>query len=126
MAASLRKKLELAENPTTPLRPSATSLLEPSLTIIGHDHKVYYACPTLTAGKGGVTILGPDGKFADLSTRSVQGIFKLIRFCAGILDYGYQVHKESGQEGGGALWDEYLGRIVGDVGTQVVRGRSGG
>lgn len=131
MAASLRKKMELASKafsrtvvleidpasdsgvcyPTTPLPPSPTALLEPALTIIGHEHRIYYACPSSAAGNGDITILGPDEKFANLSTRSVQGIFRLIRLYGSILDYGYQMDEGNGDEGEVGLWSEYLGRI---------------
>jgi hypothetical protein len=109
MAASLRKKVELArkafvtsisesepasnsayggdskvtENPYIDADdPSIAALLEPALTIIGHEHKIYYAYPS--SATGDVTILGPDEKFTNLSTRSIQGIFKLISFYATI------------------------------------------
>ncbi|PVH97236.1 hypothetical protein DM02DRAFT_658470 [Periconia macrospinosa] len=115
MAASLRKKMELArtaslESPGSESEPasnsraghdsnenqnlddnaddpSITALLEPSLAVIGYEHKIYYPYPSFATGD--ITILGPDEKFANLSTRAVQGIFKLIRFYATILDYGY-------------------------------------
>ena len=103
MAASLRKKMDLARTPLfkvivsqfgvgnrTPLIPAPTALLEPALTIIGHEHKVYYAYPS-SEENGNITILGPDEKLADLSTRSVEGIFKLIRLYGSILNYGSHV-----------------------------------
>lgn len=77
--------------------------------MIGNEHKVYYACVS-SSRDGAITILGPDEKFTNLSTRSVEGIFKLAKFYAGVLDYGYQT--EDGDEGEEGLWGEYLGRIV--------------
>ncbi|KAH8726886.1 hypothetical protein GQ44DRAFT_770815 [Phaeosphaeriaceae sp. PMI808] len=134
MAASLRKKMELARraflrttvpeselishpevrhesNATQNLDinaddPSITALLEPAFTIVGHEHKIYYAYPSST--QGDVTILGPDEKFgADLSTRTVQGIFKLISLYATILDYGYPSETMNRQETDGGT----LGRL---------------
>jgi hypothetical protein len=147
MAASLRKKMELArsafietpgsesesvstfavghdangvQNPNTNEDdPSVTALLEPALTIIGHEHKIYYAYPT--SATGDITILGPDEKFTNLSTRSVQGIFKLISFYATILDYGYRVEMNSGQDSNGGLWGDYLEKIITKVGSGIYR-----
>jgi hypothetical protein len=142
MAASLRKKMELArkafpetgtsatnttsdsgvgydvneppvEESIAPLLPpSLTALLEPALTVIGHEHKVYYACVSSAVDDGNITILGPDEEFTKLSTRSVEGIFKLIKFYAGLLDYGYRADGESEHEGEKGLWGEYMGRIA--------------
>jgi hypothetical protein len=146
MAASLRKKMELArrafgtlvsesesasssgvrldfnetENPDVNANdPSITALLEPALTIVGHEHKIYYAYPSSTTGD--ITILGPDEKFTNLSTRSVQGIFKLISFYATILDYGYRAEVNSGQEGDGGLWSDYLKKVIKEVGSDIYR-----
>jgi hypothetical protein len=88
VAASLRKKMELAKrafasmsasqsksdsgpgsetdhesNETQPTStstecPSFTALLEPALAIVGHEHKLYYAYPSSVHGD--VTILGSD------------------------------------------------------------------
>ncbi|KAF2254344.1 hypothetical protein BU26DRAFT_136771 [Trematosphaeria pertusa] len=147
MAASLRKKMELArrasfgipvsesesasnsgvshdsneiKNPDNNADdPSITALLEPALTIIGHEHKIYYAYPS--SATGDITILGPDEKFTNLSTRSVQGIFKLISFYATILDYGYRAQLDSGQESDGGLWGDYLEKIVKEVSKCIYR-----
>ncbi|KAF1968775.1 hypothetical protein BU23DRAFT_540797 [Bimuria novae-zelandiae CBS 107.79] len=148
MAASLRKKMELVrkafpttsvsetditsdsgvgynaneqtiEDPIAPLPPSPTALLEPALTVIGHEHKVYYACISSAVEDGNIAILGPDEKFTNLSTRSVQGIFKLIKFYAGILDYGYGADRESEHKGKEELWGEYIGRIARAVSAMV-------
>lgn len=99
--------------------PSITALLEPALTIIGHEHKIYYAYPS--SATGDITILGPDEKFTNLSTRSVQGIFKLISFYATILDYGYRAQLDSGQESDGGLWGDYLEKIVKEVSKCIYR-----
>lgn len=144
MAASLRKKMELArrafgtlvsesetasspevgldfneiENPNVNVDGlSITALLEPALAIIGHEHKIYYAYPSSVTGD--VTILGPDEKFTNLSTRSVQGIFKLVSFYAAILGYGYEVDMDSGQELVGGLWGDYLEKAIKEVGRST-------
>lgn len=122
MAASLRKKAELAgragfeetvhdveaivsasevdgnadnlhaDNPNPnprsdkEIQPAANVLPEPALSIIGHDHFVYYA---YLDSIGNTRILGPDtNKFTDLSTRSIRGIFALLRLYGRILEYG--------------------------------------
>jgi hypothetical protein len=147
MAAGLRKKMELArrafsgtpasesepvsnsglghdldetQNPSINANdPSITALLEPALAIIGHEHKIYYAYPS--SATGDITILGPDEKFTNLSTRSVQGIFKLLSFYATILDYGYRGEMESGQESEGGLWGDYLEKAIKEVGRGIYR-----
>lgn len=123
MAASLRKKMELARlafpmsdvpltlgtqadnaatvNDKVVANVSPMHLLEPALAIIGNEHKVYYAYPTSTAGD--VTLLGPDDRFAVLTTRSVQGIFKLVQFYGRLLEWGFDggtsTHIERGLSG---------------------------
>jgi hypothetical protein len=49
----------------TPPIPVPAALLEPALTIIGHEHKVYYACPSSAEENGNITILGLDKRLAD-------------------------------------------------------------
>ncbi|CAN9171321.1 unnamed protein product [Alternaria alternata] len=131
MAASLRKKMELArlafptsDLPSTPddATDSATistdkglttfqssHLLEPAITIIGNEHKIYYAYPSSL--KGDVTVLGPDEKFASLSTRSVQGIFKLVRFYGRMLAWGVDEEATTNMQGAG-LWDAFLSPVL--------------
>ncbi|RMD39683.1 hypothetical protein DV735_g5444, partial [Chaetothyriales sp. CBS 134920] len=103
MAASLRKKMELAsrafpsesepghdsngtESDINAGDRAITALLEPAVTINGHEHRIYYAYPSSPTGD--ITILGPDEQLTNLSTRSVQGIFKLLKVYATILAYG--------------------------------------
>ncbi|CAN9196174.1 unnamed protein product [Alternaria alternata] len=131
MAASLRKKMELARLafPTSdlPLTPEdaadnatistdkglttfqSSHLLEPAITIIGNEHKIYYAYPSSL--KGDVTVLGPDEKFASLSTRSVQGIFKLVRFYRRMLAWGVDEEATTNMQGTG-LWDAFLSPVL--------------
>jgi hypothetical protein len=131
MAASLRKKMELARLafPTSdlPLTPEdaadnatistnkglttfqSSHLLEPAITIIGNEHKIYYAYPSSL--KGDVTVLGPDEKFASLSTRSVQGIFKLVRFYGRMLAWGVNEEATTNMQEAG-LWDAFLSPVL--------------
>ena len=56
-------------------------MVEPALTIVGHEHSVYYAFPRedLVSGRSGMYILGPDlDRFERLSTDSIRGIFRLV------------------------------------------------
>ncbi|CAI9635604.1 unnamed protein product [Alternaria burnsii] len=131
MAASLRKKMELArlafptsDLPSTPDDATdsaiistdkglttfqSSHLLEPAITIIGNEHKIYYAYPSSL--KGDVTVLGPDEKFASLSTRSVQGIFKLVRFYGRMLAWGVDEEATTNMQGAG-LWDAFLSPVL--------------
>lgn len=150
MAASLRKKMELVKRgffKTTVLGDETTfnstvsrdsdaiqdpdvnandcsieALLEPALAIIGNEHKIYYAYPSSVTGN--ITILGPDENFTNLSTRSVQGIFKLMSFYATILDYGYQ-EMNSGQELERGLWGDYMRKVTEAVGSLMEGSGSG-
>lgn len=83
---------------------SIDALLEPGSTMIGHEHKIYYAYPS--SAKGDTTVLGPDEMFLNLSTRSPQGICKLIVMYSIILDYGYAT------EAGEGLWNGYLRKVI--------------
>ncbi|KAF5843981.1 hypothetical protein GGP41_003160 [Bipolaris sorokiniana] len=131
MAASLRKKMELARLafPTSDLSLTqedaadnaiistdkglttfqSSYLLEPAITIIGNEHKIYYAYPSSL--KGDVTVLGPDERFSSLSTRSVQGIFKLVRFYGRMLAWGVDEEATSGMQAAG-LWDAFLSPVL--------------
>jgi len=100
IAASLRKKQELALVTQTPLELSA--MVEPALTIVGHEHSIYYAYPRkdLMYGKSGIHILGPDrDRFERLSTQSIRGVFRLLKFYGNLLKYGMD-EKEDGYWGG--------------------------
>lgn len=106
IAASLRKKQELAHIAQFPFDPA--NIVEPALTVVGHEHSVYYAYPRedLMSGKSGVHILGPDlDRFELLSTDSIRGIFRLIRLYGNLLKYGM----DEGKEG---YWGGFLGPIL--------------
>ena len=134
MAASLRKNMELArlafpmsdpqptlddtvENGTTSTNEVIPNvqllhLLEPALTIIGNEHKVYYAYPSST--EGDIKVLGPDEKFVHLTTRSVQGIFKLARFYGRLLEWGFDRQTVTDRHKG--LWGGFLGPVLETLG----------
>jgi hypothetical protein len=75
MSASLQKKEELTQMAQILIDP--TTMVEPALTIVGHEHSVYYAYSRedLVSGRRGVHVLGPDlDRFERLSTDSIRGI----------------------------------------------------
>jgi hypothetical protein len=89
IAASLRKKQELLQDAQISVDP--TLIVEPSFTIVGHDHSVYYACPRddLVSGRNGIHVVGPDlDRFERLSTNSIRGIFRLLKFYGNLMNYG--------------------------------------
>ncbi|KAK7178074.1 hypothetical protein PSPO01_15874 [Paraphaeosphaeria sporulosa] len=111
IAASLRKKQELAQITQTPFEP--TTMVEPALTIVGHEHSVYYAYPRedLVLGRSGVHVLGPDlDRFERLSTDSIRGIFRLLKLYGNLLKYGMD-EREDGYWGGffGPVLDKLAG-----------------
>jgi hypothetical protein len=61
-------------------------LVEPAFTIIGNEHTVYYAYPS--SAESDIRVLGPNEKFAPLTTCSVQRIFELLRFYGRMLKWG--------------------------------------
>jgi hypothetical protein len=112
IAASLRKKQELARLAQIPIEP--TVMVEPALTIVGHEHAVYYAYPrehpiSISGSDkrgAGVHVLGPDfDRFERLSSDSVRGIFRLLRLYGNLLRYGM----EEGKEG---YWGGFLNRVL--------------
>lgn len=106
IAASLRKKQELAQIAQAPFEP--TTMVEPALTIVGHEHSVYYAYPRddLVSGRSGVHVLGPDlDRFERLSTDSIRGIFRLVRLYGNLLKYGM----DEGEDG---YWGRFFGPVL--------------
>ncbi|OCK73998.1 hypothetical protein K432DRAFT_387067 [Lepidopterella palustris CBS 459.81] len=106
IAASLRKKQELAQVAQVPFE--LTTMVEPALTIVGHEHSVYYAYPhdDLVFGRSGVHVLGPDlDRFERLSTDSIRGIFRLVRLYGNLLKYGM----DKGVEG---YWGRFFGPVL--------------
>lgn len=110
IAASLRKKQELARITQVPLE--LTAMVEPAFTIVGHEHSVYYAYPRedLVYGRSGVHVLGPDmDRFERLSTDSIRGVFRLLRLYGNLLKYGMDA-KEDGYWG--AFFEPILDRLA--------------
>ena len=106
IAASLRKKQELARLAQVQFEPAA--MTEPAVTIVGHEHSVYYAYPRedLVSGRSGVHVLGPDrDRFERLSTDSIRGIFRLIRLYRNLLEYGM----DEGEDG---YWARFLEPVL--------------
>lgn len=102
ISASLRHKQELACFTQVPFKPAA--MVEPTVTIVGHYHRVYYAYPLDTLGA--VQVLGPeDSRFPHLSTGSIRGVFQLLRLYGNILEYGMD-------EGASGYWGRFLGPLL--------------
>jgi hypothetical protein len=96
IAASILNKQSLAHDARIVVEP--TIMVEPSLTIVGHEHSVYYAYPRAD----GIHVLGPDlDRFERLSTDSIRGVFRLLAVYGNILNYG----ADEGSTG-------YLGRFL--------------
>jgi hypothetical protein len=90
--------------------PNLSALIEPGVTIIGPEHKVYYAflsTPIVSddPGSGTVSVLGHDEQLSLLTTQTVQGIFQLARLFGNILEYGMD-------EGGEGFWGAFLGPVL--------------
>jgi hypothetical protein len=99
IAAAILKKQSLAHDAQILLEP--TSIVEPSLTVIGHEHSLYYAYPR----DDGIHVLGPDlDRFERLSTESMRDVFRLLRTYGNILEFG----ADEGTTG-------YFGRFLGPV-----------
>ena len=83
-------------------------MVEPALTIVGHEHSVYYAFPRedLVSGRSGMHILGPDlDRFERLSTDSIRGIFRLVMLYGNLLKYGI----DEGEDG---YWGGFLRPVL--------------
>jgi len=100
IAASLRKKQALAQTAQVVYAP--TAMVEPALTIVGHEHRIYYAYPR----EDGIHILGPDlDRFERLSTDSIRGVFRLVRLYGNLLRYGI----DEGEDG---YWGQFFGPVL--------------
>jgi hypothetical protein len=89
IAASLRNKKRLAQIAQAAVEP--TTMVEPVFTIVGHEHSVYYVYPRKYAEclKSSIHVLGPDlDRFERLSTDSIRGVFRLLKFYGNVLQYG--------------------------------------
>ncbi|KAF2872814.1 hypothetical protein BDV95DRAFT_568082 [Massariosphaeria phaeospora] len=141
MAASLRQKAEMAlrfahteephgtdsalQEPTAaaveesaPPKPDLSALIEPAITIVGREHKLYYAflCwDTVPVGRASVVdkvqVLF-DNNVPGLFTDSVPGIFRLARLYGNILEYGMD-------EGIDGFWGRFMGPVLERVAKDV-------
>jgi hypothetical protein len=99
IAAAILKKQSLAHDAQIALEPAI--MVEPSLTIVGHNHSLYYAYPRTD----GVHVLGPDlDRFGRLSTDSIRGVFGLLRVYGNILEFG--ADDKTG------YWGRFLGPVL--------------
>ncbi|KAL5371474.1 hypothetical protein DPSP01_014248 [Paraphaeosphaeria sporulosa] len=108
MAASLRKKMQLARRVGLV---DKSSLVEPCFAIVGHETHVYFAY--VSEERDAVHILGPEvGSLGLCETRSVSGIFRALRLWRNVIKYG----KDGGSEG---FWGSFMGtvlqRLAGDI-----------
>ncbi|KAF2740307.1 hypothetical protein EJ04DRAFT_572164 [Polyplosphaeria fusca] len=102
MAASLRKKLQLARRVGLV---DKSSLVEPCFAIMGHETHVYFAY-ILSEERDTVCILGPEtGSLGLCETRSVSGIFRALRLWRNVIRYG----RDEGNDG---FWGGFMGRVL--------------
>lgn len=90
--------------------PDLSALIEPGVTIIGPEHKVYYAflsTPIVSddPGSGTVSVLGHNERLPLLTTQTVQGSSQLARLYGNILEYGMD-------EGGQGFLGAFLGPVL--------------
>ncbi|KAF2003187.1 hypothetical protein P154DRAFT_520149 [Amniculicola lignicola CBS 123094] len=102
MAASLRKKAELAMLVGLPLTDS-TLLIEPAFVVVGHEWYFYLAC-LQPGGTGTVHILAHES----CSTSSIDGIFRLLKVLRNVVEYGVGEAEDGGGDGVG-YWGGFLG-----------------
>lgn len=109
MAASLRKKLQLARCVGLV---DKSGLVEPCFSIVGHETRVYFAFMG-SEETDAVHILGPEvGCFGLCETGSVSGIFRTLRLWRNVIAYG----RDESREGfWGGFMEEVLQRLAGDV-----------
>jgi hypothetical protein len=115
VVSSLDEAIDVASASTQDISPGdrtpdLSALIEPGVTIIGPEHKVYYAflsTPIIPdePGSGTVSVLGHDERLPLLTTQTVQGVFQLARLYGNILEYGMD-------EGDGGFWGAFLGPVL--------------
>lgn len=116
MAASLRKKTELAMSVGLPL-PDSMLLIEPAFVVVGHEWYFYLAC-LQPGGTGTVHILAHES----CSTSSIEGIFRLLRVLRNVVEYGVEGVGEV-EDGGGdgvGYWGGFLGLTL----ERIARGEA--
>ena len=109
MAASLRKKMQLARRVGLV---DKSGLVEPCFAIVGHETHVYFAYMA-SEDRDAVHILGPEvGSLGFCETSSVSGVFRALRLWRNVIAYG----RDGGSEG---FWGGFMGavlqRLAGDI-----------
>lgn len=119
MAASLRKKAELAWSAfaiNALPRPDHGAFIEPGITIVGTKHKVYYAylsepdsvnlSQDTSTSTCAVSILGNDTSLPSLDTSSAQGVLRVARLYGNLMEYAADEDAETG------YWGAFLGPVL--------------
>jgi hypothetical protein len=120
MAASLRKKAELAWSAfatgALPSRPDHGTFIEPGITIFGNEHKVYYTylaepdtsdlSEDISMLSCTVVVLGSDASLPSLDTSSLQGVLRVARLYGNLMEYATDEDTETG------YWGAFLGPIL--------------
>lgn len=102
MAASLRKKMQLARRVG---QVDKSSLVEPCFAIVGHYTFVYFAYMAVEETDA-VQIMGPErGLFSLCDTTTVIGIFRTLRLWRNVIKYG----RDAGTEG---FWGGFMGLVL--------------
>jgi hypothetical protein len=102
MAASLRKKMQLARHIGIG---DKSSLVEPCFTIAGHQTHVYLAY-IRSEERDIVHILGPEvGSLGLCETSSVTGIFRALKLWRNVVRYGTD-------EGSDGFWGRFMGPVL--------------
>ncbi|KAL5116189.1 hypothetical protein ACEQ8H_005966 [Pleosporales sp. CAS-2024a] len=88
--------------------PIQAALIEPAVTVLGAEHKVYYGFLAKQFGSevpwnnSAASVLGPDDRLPLLTTHTVQGILQLARLYGNIFEYG-------ADESPDGYWGAFLG-----------------
>jgi hypothetical protein len=130
LAASLRKKAELAWSAfaagALPRRPDHANFIEPGITIVGSEHKVYYAylsepeasdlSEDTSMSSCTVVVLGSDASLPSLDTSSLQGVLRVAKLYGNLMDYATDENVETG------YWSAFLGPVLTSLGGGVSDG----
>jgi hypothetical protein len=102
MAASLRKKMQLARHVGMG---DKSSLVEPCFAVVGHQTHVYFAYIG-SEERDIVHILGPEvGSLGLCETSSVSGIFRALKLWRNVIRYG----RDEGSDG---FWGGFMGAVL--------------
>lgn len=113
MAASLRKKMQLARRVGLF---DEISLVEPCFTIVGHEMHTYFAY-IASEEKDGVHILGPEvGSLGLCETSSGSGIFRALKLWQNVIRYG---RDEGIGDSGVNLWGKCCKNLLGTLTSDI-------